>query len=162
DGEDGAVAGTAEPGETLTYTLTVENTGGSAGTNDGLTDQVDPPRAAAESSSADPDFDGADLDTGRSTWTIASIAPGNTETRTVRRRLRVPRPDDVLSVRNSVVGDCVVTDTASCAPCDVTPRALRSFPTRRSSDLDGEDGAVAGTAEPGETLTYTLTVENTG
>ena len=41
-GESGALPGVAEPGEQLTYTITLTNTGGSAAINYGVTDTLDP------------------------------------------------------------------------------------------------------------------------
>src|SRR5690606_10026448 len=40
--ESGSAAGIAEPGERLTYTITLSNSGGSAGSGYGVTDQLDP------------------------------------------------------------------------------------------------------------------------
>ncbi|WP_158285042.1 isopeptide-forming domain-containing fimbrial protein, partial [Hoeflea marina] len=153
--------GIADPGDTLTYTISITNTGGSAALNYMLKDVFSPVAAVSGIASTDPDFVSGNIATGESVWTIGSIAAGATVTRTVSITLKAPLPAGLTRVRNSVTTDCTVTNAVTGEPCDVfTPTPARISTAKL---LTGESNLPANNiAEPGETLTYTISVTNSG
>lgn len=148
-GEDGEIQDTAEPGELLTYTITVQNSGGVKAVGVLVADAV-PAHTAFETAS-----DGGELSGGDVQWTVDVPANGSTGL-TVAFRVDDSLPADVTRIDNSatVNGQVCATD-----PCVSTPTTEAELTI--SKQLTGEDGEIPETAEPGELLTYTITVQNT-
>ncbi|TYC63931.1 DUF11 domain-containing protein [Rhodobacterales bacterium] len=162
--ETGVIDGVAEPGETLTYTLTATNNGGTDSSAYVLRDTFAPAAAVASIAGGDgPEdalFFSADPSTGAISWTIPTIAVGQSVTRSVKITLTDPLPTGLQVVTNTVVNDCTETDATTGAPCRVDTPTLGGVDLRK--DLTGETGTQSNVAEPGETLTYTITATNTG
>jgi|GEM_PF-920871 len=154
-GESGSVANVAEPGETLTYRITLSNSGGVAATNVGVTDPLDPNVTFV---SAD---NGGTSAAGTVTWSGLTVPAGGSLDLTVVVQVATPIPAGVTSIAN------VAYQTGSTPPaCPGADPACVTTPTvgdvTIAKALTGESGTVAGVAEPGENLTYTITLTNTG
>ena len=161
--EGGNPDGVAEPGERLTYTITLTNEGGSDATGHGVTDQLD---ANTVFVSAD---NGGTHAAGVVTWaglTVPAhdgVSPG-TLVLTVEVDVVDPIPAGVAQIANLAYE--TGTTPPQCPPagpanpqCVVTPSEGR---VTISKALTGEDGSVPFIAEPGEQLTYTITLVNDG
>lgn len=156
-GESGSLPGVAEPGEALTYEITLTNTGGPA-SNYGVTDKLDPNVAFT---SAD---NGGAAAGGNVAWTGLAVpqqmgaVPG-TLVLTVTTMVTTPVPAGVTRIGN------VAHETGQPEPSCPSDQCV-SLPTPPAitiaKALTGESGSRAGVAEPGETLTYTITLTNTG
>ncbi|MCT7374075.1 DUF6923 family protein [Chelativorans salis] len=153
--EDGLVDNTAEPGETLTYTVTLTNPSDS-GTLHDLIDNIDdnttyvPGSATVGGTAQEPDTAGDPLE-----W-IDLVVPANGTLQVVYSvTVANPLPDGVTEIRNAATDDCGANPDA----CVTTPTPGTAVPSKA---LTGEDGLVDNAAEPGETLTYTVTLTNSG
>ncbi|GAA3617795.1 hypothetical protein GCM10022236_20030 [Microlunatus ginsengisoli] len=143
---DPASGATVEPGDTVTYTLTVHNdsqaTVTGAVVSDDLTDVLD--NAALTGVP-----DGAAVSGTTLTWPVPDLAPGDDVSLSYAVTVN---PDQWgVTIRNLATpgpgGDC----PASCSTDAFTPRWLLA----KSSDP-----ASASTVEPGSKVTYTLTARN--
>ncbi|ANB16197.1 PKD domain protein [Dokdonella koreensis DS-123] len=154
-GESGSAAGQAEPGEQLTYTITLANTGGSAATGYGVTDALDPNTSFVSASN------GGSHAAGVVTWTNLTVPAGGSLTLTVVVTVNDPLPAGVSQIAN--VAYETGTTPPACPPaggqCVVIPTAPSVSLTKA---LTGESGSVTGQAELGEQLTYTITLANAG
>jgi uncharacterized repeat protein (TIGR01451 family) len=157
--ESGAQAGVAEPGETLTYTITLANNGGTAFTNYDFVENV--PNGATLTSVTGTGVTACAtpvVGAGPCNVTVASVPANASTTVTVVFTVADPLPAGTTSIVNLVNGG----DTVCTAPnvCTVTtPTAPRVTLVK---SLTSESGSQAGVAEPGETLTYTITLANNG
>jgi uncharacterized repeat protein (TIGR01451 family) len=154
-GESGALPGVAEPGEQLTYTITLSNTGGSDVTNYGVTDALDSNTTFV---SAD---NGGVASGGTVTWSGLTVPANGTLTLTIVVQVADPLPAGVTHVAN--VAYETGTTPPPCPPaggqCVVIPSEGAVVIVKA---LAGETGTQPGVAEPGEQLTYTITLSNTG
>ena len=155
--ESGSRAGIAEAGETLSYAITLSNSGGSTVTGFAVSDPLD---ANVVFVSAD---NGGALSGSTVNWTNLSIPAGGSLVLNVVVRVADPLPAGVTQVINLAHETGTTPPDCSTAPlppvCVVTPTDAN---VAVSKALSGEDGSVAGIVEPGETLTYTITVSNSG
>ncbi|WP_162277356.1 isopeptide-forming domain-containing fimbrial protein [Rhodoferax koreensis] len=146
--ESGSQTGIAEPGETLTYTITITNSSGTAVSNYALTDTL----------GAGLTFSSATLGgvrTGQNVnWTNLSIpANGSLQVTVVAT---VDSPIATASVRNLAKRTGDPDPACGSAACVVTPTATSVTVAKTSNPASGT------TVIPGQTITYTLTATVTG
>lgn len=148
--ETGATAGVAEAGEQITYTITVANTAGIDAAAVAIVDVV-PANTTFVSAS-----DGGALNGNQVEWT-ADIPANGSVTRSAVFRVVDPIPAGVASIANSATAN---GEGCATTPCVETPvgRPQLEF----GKVLSAEDGAYAGIVEPGEQLSYVITVTNGG
>ncbi|WP_265516762.1 DUF6923 family protein [Nitratireductor luteus] len=156
--ESGELDGAAEPGETLTYEITLTNATDTARANYGLIDDYDDNLTVV-------DADGGNDDSDLITWTGLTV-PARDGTNsgelvlTVQLQVDDPISDGVTSISN------VVYEPGETVDCRVTPDQCVEVPAAgrvaRLKELIDEDGPTVGVAEPGETLTYQITLNNYG
>jgi uncharacterized repeat protein (TIGR01451 family)/fimbrial isopeptide formation D2 family protein len=156
--ESGTVAGVAEPGESLTYTITLTNTGGVDATGYNLSDAIPANTIFAAAT------DGGALNGANVNWTNLTVpkqvgATPGTKTVTVVFHVANPIPAGVTSIANIAYQTGTTPPTCPDPACVTTPTAGG---VTLAKALTGESGAVTGVAEPGENLTYTITLTNTG
>ncbi len=155
--ESGTVAGVAEPGETLVYTITLSNSGGAAATNVGVVDPLDANVVFVSASN------GGTSGGGNVTWSGLTVPAGGSLALTVTVTVANPLPAGVTQIVNLAYESGTTPPVCSSTPippeCVTIPTAANLAVTKA---LSGESGAQPGVAEPGETLTYTITLSNTG
>ncbi|WP_418275647.1 GEVED domain-containing protein [Isoptericola jiangsuensis] len=149
------------PGDTVTYTVTVENTGevdytdaDPAVVSDDLTDVLDDATYNGDAA-VDPDQGAVDFTDPTLTWT-GPLAVGETVTITYSVTAGDPLPEDGDGVlTNAVTGPpestCVEGTEEGCT----TTTPVRALEIVKTSDAAGE-------VLPGDTVTYEVTVTNTG
>ncbi|WP_163267271.1 DUF7507 domain-containing protein [Chelativorans alearense] len=144
--------GFAEPGETIGYTFTVENTGDVDLTNVTVTD---PKVSVMGGPIATLAVGATDSTTFTATYTITAhdIAAGQVE-------------NTATATGTDPGGDPVTTDSHDAGQTPGTPTVTEleegasTFDLTKTGTFNDENGN--GYAEPGETIGYTFTVENTG
>lgn len=152
-GESGSQPGIAEPGETLTYTITLSNAGGADALDYGLTDPLD---ANVDFVSAD---NGGVNSAGVVTWSGLTIPANGNLVLTVVVTVHDPVPIGVDQITNLAYNtgtqppDCTLQPTP--AACVVTPVATRPrLSVVKTADVSQID--------PFATVNYTITVTNVG
>lgn len=151
--ESGMVANAAEPGETLTYHVTLTNTGSIPVTGYGATDKLDANTAFV---SAD---NGGSATNGIITWANLSIPASGSLVLTMVATVNDPLPGSATSVTNIAYATGESDPPCPSTQCVITPVAGKIAITKQ---LLTESGAQTGIAEPGETLTYRIRLSNTG
>lgn len=151
--EDGGQPGIAEPGETLTYAITLSNAGGSNAVGYGVTDVLD---ANTTFVSAD---NGGVHAAGIVTWTGLTVPAGGTLVLTVQVSVSDPLPQGTTQITNVAypTGETPPTCPPAGESCVVTPTVGAVGLVKTVTDDDGD-----GFASPGEVLTYTITLSNAG
>lgn len=160
--------GNVEPGDLLTYTVTVTNSGRGAAADVVVVDPVDTTALTAIAPGQ-----GGTLANGSITWdktstpALAGVAAGTSVTLTFQARVVTPLENGrVISnqarltsreLTTPTLTDDPTTPTAS-DPTSVTVRSAAIASTSTKSVLDQNGGA----AQPGDVLTYTIVVKNTG
>jgi uncharacterized repeat protein (TIGR01451 family) len=140
---------TVGPGEVLAYTVTISNTGTQDVMGVVVTDTL-PAHTEFVSASADYTFNLVD---GVVVWEAFALGVDEVVIRTVTVQLDEALPDGVDAITNTVLA---VEDGGLSAAADDVDTVI-SAPDLRVVKTDGRLGA-----QPGETLTYTLMVENVG
>lgn len=146
------------PGSTINYTITVKNTGRTdyttanpAAFSDDLTNVLDDANYQndAAASAGTVSYDRPNL-----TWTGAI---GSGDTVTVTYSVQVKNPD----TGDSQIDNAVVSNTpgSNCATGNTDPTCQANIP---SASYTVTKTASAATVNPGDTITYTVTVTNTG
>ena len=154
-------AATAHEGDTLTYAMTVGNTGTADAAGVTATETLP---AGATFVSATPSTGTFDPTSG--VWTVGTVAVGTTETLTVTATVNAGTEGTTLVDRFAVsppagVGPpevenpCSDDAAQSCASTDI-------LPPPGSPELVQSKGVDQTTAVPGDTLTYTMGVANDG
>jgi uncharacterized repeat protein (TIGR01451 family) len=153
---------TASPGDTLEYQIKYTNGGSAPATNVKITDQIAPGQTyVAGSCTGGCTFD---ANTNTISWTIASVAPGDT----VDLRFKVtvnPDAANGATIKNVAVvttneepgstNSDETTVTVSAAPKSALKKEVRNVTTNGSFGTSTD-------ASPGDTLEYQLTYTNTG
>jgi uncharacterized repeat protein (TIGR01451 family) len=143
--------GIASPGEVLTYTIVVSNTGGPTTAPTVVTDPIPANTSYVAGSATGP---GAAFAANTVSWSIPAGASFPV-TLTFQVTVANPIPAGVSTIANTHTLDGL----PGCAtpPCTVTPTPATLGITKSVVDASGN-----GLAEPGETLTYTITLTNNG
>jgi uncharacterized repeat protein (TIGR01451 family)/fimbrial isopeptide formation D2 family protein len=154
--------GSTRPGDTLRYTLTLTNTGDGAANNVVVTDPLDASLSFVSATG------GGTFSGGQVRWTVASLpsGSGNTLTLTFDATVRTPLDNGTVianqgSVTSSEVSVPVLSDDPALpGGADPTRVTVTSAPfltmTKVATDVNGGD------LLPGETVSYTLILTNTG
>ncbi|WP_011579396.1 MULTISPECIES: DUF6923 family protein [Chelativorans] len=151
-GEDGIISGVAEPGETLTYTLTLTNNGASTATYD-LKDNIDDNTTYVAGSATVNGIAHEPTGPDPLLWDDLPVPAGSTARVVYSVKVADPLPDGVTTIGNAATDDCALNPDA----CVTIPAAGKAVPSKA---LTGEDGIIPDAAEPGETLTYTVILTN--
>ena len=146
--------GSAQPGQTLNYTVTISNAGNQAATGVILTDTL-PANTTFVSAS-----DGGVFAGGVVTWNIGSLAAGATLTRLVTVRVDTTVPAGVTSITNSATANDDGTNGTDPNPADNTGTDTDTLVAAPDLMVTKTDGVTS--AQPGQTLIYTLTISNAG
>ncbi len=152
-----ATPGQASPGDTLTFTIHVKNSGSVAATGVVVTDAPPAGTSYVPGSIAGPGAD--DAAAPNLVWTVGSVAPGATVgPLSFQAVVDNPVAAGTFSINNTAT---VTSDQSGAVPTsnasilvDAAPAFLGS--TKAALDLNG--GALA----PGDVIRYTLTVSNSG
>lgn len=154
-GEDGSRPGIAEPGEILTYRITVANGGSIDAFNIAISDALDPNTSFIDASH------GGTHAAGLVSWAGLTIPAEGAVSLQVRVQVADPLPPSTLQVAN------LAWESGSTPPpcppaggqCVVTPTPAAVAVVKA---LVAEDGSIPGLAEPGEQLTYRISLVNSG
>lgn len=139
------------PGDILTYTVIVTNTGQAAYTTSAPATFTDDLTAVLDDATYNEDAtNGATVTTGTLSW-AGALDVGETKTITYSVTLGDPVPGD-RTLTNAVLPDSTIG--GSCDVTCVTTTTVRSFQVQKSASTT--------TTLPGGVVTYTVTVTNTG
>lgn len=152
--------GVTLPGDVLSYTLTIRNTGNVAASNVVVTDRVD-----TNLTNVTP-ANGGVLANGLITWRVPSVPVGGSVTLTFTATVRSPLTNGTIirnqgQINGANVQATVTDDPSTQADDDTTNITVTSGPafadtTKTVQDLNG------GLLVPGDTVRYTIVVRNTG
>jgi uncharacterized repeat protein (TIGR01451 family) len=140
-----AGAGQARPGDTVTFTLSYANTGGSPATNVVLTDTLPPGQILADAGGGTPS--GSTV-----SWDLGALQPGETGSRTLGLQIAggTPTGTQVTNSAQITAGGLAAVSSTATVQVTQTPLLQLSKTANRNS------------ARPGDTITYTLTLTNSG
>ena len=144
----------AQPGQTLNYTVTITNAGNQGATGVILTDPL-PANTTFVSASNGGVFAG-----GVVTWNIGSLAAGATLTRLVTVRVDSTVPAGLTSITNAATANDDGTNGTDPNPADNTGTdtdTLLAAPDLKITKTDGVTSVL-----PGQTLIYTVSISNAG
>ena len=144
----------AQPGQTLIYTLTISNAGNQGATGVILTDTL-PANTSFVAAS-----DGGVFAAGVVTWNIGSLAAGATVTRLVEVQVDTAVPAGVTSITNTATATDDGINGPDPNPADNTATDTDTLVAAPDLVLLKDDGVISVVA--GQTLTYTLTFRNDG
>lgn len=152
--------GVTLPGDVLSYTITLRNTGNVAASNVVVTDPVD-----TNLTNVTPG-NGGTFANGQITWQVPSLAAGATVTLTFTATIRSPLTNGTVIRNQATISggnfQTTVTDDPSTPTNDdstnitVTSGPAFAETTKTVQDLNG------GSLAPGDTVRYTIVVRNTG
>jgi uncharacterized repeat protein (TIGR01451 family) len=143
------------PDESVSYVLTIENTGNGDAANVTVTDVLDPD-LLYEGSGTTPSSAPAKGSTGAVTWSLASLAAGAKVSLTLNTRVDPNAPQGfILNTGKASVGG-VTTSSPS-----VTIQVNREPNVTLTKTING-DTSQRETLPAGDTVTYVLTYENVG
>jgi uncharacterized repeat protein (TIGR01451 family) len=154
-------SGSAEflPGDEVVYTIEVINSGTETATNITVVDAIDPSLTGAAAGQ------GGTVTGTTARWTIPSLAPGASTQLTLSATLAFPLADGTLVSNQAVIQvpgleDTLTDDPATPDVDDPTVFVVTSRPdllvSKTFTDVNG------GSPAPGDTIIYTITVENAG
>jgi uncharacterized repeat protein (TIGR01451 family) len=151
------------PGDTVTYVITAINSGAAAGTNVVVSDPVDPNLTGV----AALDNGAFDATTHTITWTLPQLASHAQQALHFTAKIVKPLDGGTVIANQAKLSSTEVPapalsdDPTTPAPADPTKFTVTSAPDFRTSTkavLDVNGGLV----NPGDVLTYTLTIDNSG
>ncbi len=136
--EGGTQAGIAEPGEVLTYDVTLNNTGGAPFTNFRFVENI-PAGATLTSVTGATGFTGPVTGPGTLELTVASIAAATETTVQIQFTVADPLPETILTITNLVSGGDVPSD---CGPkCSVElPTSQPKLKIEKTGKYEDSDG----------------------
>lgn len=143
-----------QPGDTVTYTLTIANNGARDATGVVVSDPVPAGLSYVGSSGS------GTLASGTVTWPAFALAAGASTTRTITFTVVDPLPNAMLSITNTASVTDDGTHGADPNPADNSASDTDYTASVIDLALTKTDGVT--TTAPGATLTYTLTVTNQG
>lgn len=159
--------GTLEPGDAVRYTVTVLNTGRDAARNVLITDEISELLTVTEAG------DGGVIGDGRVSWTfigtpeLAEVLPGDSVELSFTATIAAPLDNGTLisnqaQLISDELGSPALTDDPSTPepndPTVIEVSAEASLVNSLKEVVDANGGAV----QPGDVLTYTITVVNDG
>ncbi|MDR2524673.1 MAG: DUF11 domain-containing protein [Oscillospiraceae bacterium] len=141
--------GSVQPGQEITYTITLVNYGGTVRENIVVTDSIPQGTAYVAGSASD----GGTLNGNVLSWTVASLAPGQSKTLTFRVTVNA---DATGSIRNTayVDGNPSNPDEVPVIPVIPQPGTPDVVGTKRS------DPASGSSVQAGQAITYYIHVTN--
>ncbi|UTI64601.1 hypothetical protein NBH00_25120 [Paraconexibacter antarcticus] len=148
-----ASTATAKPGNVLEYRLSYTNTGDAPATNAVVTDTI----AAKQTyvpSSCTTTSGSCTVSSPTVTWTIGTVAPGDTKTLTFQVTLTGP-----FSGASTTVKNVATADTAEETPKDSNETSVTVVGTPKLTLVKAADRTAVGA---GDSITYTLTYGNSG
>lgn len=148
------------PGDTVSYTLFIRNTGNVVATGVRVTDKVDANLENVQVGQS------GQLSGGTITWNVGTLAKGRSLRLTFTARVKTPLPHGTVIRNQGVItvqnGENTVTDDPSTPKDDdstnITVTSGPSFADSTKEVVDVNGGQVI----PGDQLRYTITVINTG
>lgn len=160
--ESGDVDGVAEPGELVGYRVTLTNTGALDATG---IDVVDPlPTGTAFVSATN----GGAFAAGAVTWSDVTVPGNGSLSLDLVLQVADPIPLGLDAISNQATADGVPTCADLTDPQVCEPTTLPTLPPLPADVGPGlkqvvsENGTVAGVAEPGELIGYSITLTNVG
>ena len=139
---------TVEPGDLITYTIKVENKGNAPAENVAVTDAV----PAGLSDVSEISHEG-NLEDGVISWTIAKLDAGASEELTFKVKIPENAADGAVYKNTAVVDGDKTNEVTTTVDIPEPPAAPVVTAVKTVSDT---------TVEPGDVITYTITVKNTG
>ncbi len=164
----GTAIARAAPGDVVEYRLVVANRGRATGA--AVTANVPFPAGFVVVDAAGGTVGGSVGSGTTVILAVGDVAPGATIERRIRVRLPTPIDDDTaFDVQAALSGTGIVTpfrtdDPSTAAASDPTRLIVDSAPifTLQKTVVDDDAASDGGAIEPGDTVTYTLTLQNTG
>ncbi|HVA85453.1 MAG TPA: hypothetical protein VNF73_03930 [Candidatus Saccharimonadales bacterium] len=147
-------ATTANPGDTLNYTITVQNTGNAQASRASVTDDISALLANGSLASCSGGCTGSQV----LSWTGLTIDPGATIALTYSIRLGSSGwPAGTTTLPNTAV-----VPNSDCASGSSNPACRTSTTVTTRANLVVHKSVDASNANPGDSLAYTISVQNTG
>jgi uncharacterized repeat protein (TIGR01451 family) len=150
---------TVAPGQALSYTVTVTNAGGHAATGVVVTDAL-PANLVAVAAPATGSCPAGTVGGGTVTFAVGALAIGGTVQCSVTGTVRRPYPSGASALVNTATAVDDGTFGADPTPANNTATDTDTVSGGPVLSLSKTDGVT--TAVPGDTLTYTLVVADTG
>lgn len=156
---------TAQPGDTLNYQIVVSNTGPGKATDVAVSDDISAILAHATYNADCSNACGFASET--LTWTIPEILSGGSVTLTFSVTLDDTFPAGTTHLPNVVVvigpgSNCAAGSVSADCDTDTTVQAAPVLNLVKEVSVNDGTFSHSGSANPGDTLTYRLTITNTG
>jgi uncharacterized repeat protein (TIGR01451 family) len=150
-----SLSGAATPGATLTYTVTVQNTGNQGASSVTVTDQV-PQYTAFQPAASSPGWSCAPNAAAGSLCTdaLGTLAAGATATLTFAVKVQNPLPAGATTIGNTA---CATAQNIAAQTCDTV-----TTPTQGHPNLMLSKQYTGGPVLPGAVLPFALHLSNTG
>ena len=153
--------GDVRPGDVLTFTIALANDGDAIGKNVVVTDVLDPRFTNVQP------LDGGVLSGSTVTWKLGDMAPGVAAKVRVKAQLIKPLANGtIVSNQAQISAAGFVAPVLTDANLGTPERDPTQVPVKAVVDLQGSSWTVldenGGTVEPGDLLTFTLTLRNVG